>query len=392
MRVLLVGNYTPIGQQSMARFAKMLRKGLEEAGCEVRIVQAPVVLGWLAFGSHGLAKWLGYLDQLVLFPHRLRLAVEWADVVHICDQGNAVYLPYLGGRPHVVTCHDLIAIRSGLGETPEHRTRLTGRLLLSWILARLQRAQRVVCVSEQTRQDLLRVAGLPPARTGVVHNALNYPYRPMAQDEAVARLKTLGLKPERPFLLHVGGNQWYKNREGLLRIFRAFTALPGFGDYKLVLAGKPWTPSMRQYISQAELARQVVELISISNEDLRALYSCAKALVFPSLYEGFGWPIIEAQACGCPVFTTDRAPMTEVGGRGTRCFDPADEMGTARIIARGIADREALRARGFENMRRFSPKVMVSGYLAAYRQVLAETGAGRMKSAPAGAQRSREAE
>ena len=200
----------------------------------------------------------------------------------------------------------------------------------------------------------------------------------MKEVEAVWRLQRLRLADSRPFLLHVGGNEWYKNREGLLRIFNVLRALPGCEAYRLVTVGEPWTVPMREYVSQVGLQDRVAELTDVSNDDLRALYSTAVALIFPSLCEGFGWPIIEAQACGCPVFATGRPPMREVGGSAAAYFDPLDELSAARTIAEGLKDKERLAKRGPENAARFSTDAMVRGYLEAYRTVLAG-----MTSAPA---------
>jgi glycosyltransferase involved in cell wall biosynthesis len=219
---------------------------------------------------------------------------------------------------------------------------------------------------------LVRFGGLPADRTSVVPIALNYPYRPMDQPDASLHLDRLGLADARPFLLHVGGNSWHKNRVGVLRIFKEIVSAPERAGLRLVIAGKPWTSSMHDYVRQAGMEERVVELANVSNEELRALYSAAEALLFPSLYEGFGWPIIEAQACGCPVFTSDRLPMTEVAGRGAVYFDPTDELGAARIVAAHLADLGGIRILGAENAKRFSRDAMLAGYLEAYRKVAAE--------------------
>ena len=373
MRILLLGNYAHSHQQSMQRFAALLERVLTEAGHEVRLLRPETVLGRLMPGEAGLGKWLKYVDQFVLFPPCLKRAVGWADVVHICDQANAVYVPRLRNKPHVVTCHDVLAIRSARGDIPQNSTRWSGRIFQRWILRGLKQAQRVTCVSEQTRVELLRVTGLSSDRVAVVANALNYPYRPMSEGEALQHLQRLGLERRRPFLLHVGGNEWYKNREGLLRIFNALRAISGSKDYRLVMVGPPWTAPMRNYVEQAGLRDHVTACTNIANEDLRALYATAEALIFPSLYEGFGWPIIEAQACGCPVFTTGRPPMTEAGGSAAAYFDPLDERAAARTIAEGLEDRHKMVEGGIENAARFSTEAMVHGYLAAYQAVIAET-------------------
>jgi glycosyltransferase involved in cell wall biosynthesis len=372
MKVLLIGNYENNNQESMQRFVELLRHGLAEAGFEVHRIQPEPGMGRLKRGKSGLGKWLGYFDRFVLFPPRLWRLVQWADVVHICDQANSVYVPWLKGKPNVITCHDMLAIRSALGEIPQNLTRWSGRVFQRWILRGLKQAQRVVCVSEQTRVEFLRVVNLPQERVTVTPNALNYRFHPMELEEAKEHLCVLGLADERPFLLHVGGNEWYKNREGALRIFHHLVKLPGYEQHRFVMAGKPWTMRMRNYVEEKGLVGRIKELVEVSNERLRALYSMAEALIFPSLQEGFGWPIIEAQACGCLVVTSDRPPMTDVGGDAAVYIDPADEAGAASHIAEGLKkNRQTIRKSGFMNAARFSNEVMIAGYIEAYQSVMA---------------------
>lgn len=368
MKVLLLGNYDNLRQQSMQRFAEMLRAGLTAAGHEVRLVRPPVWLGRLRRSETGLGKWIGYIDRFLLYPPLLRRQIRLADVVHICDQANAVYVPQLRGKPHLVTCHDMLAIRAALGQIPESRVGWTGRLYQRWILRGLRRMQAIACVSAQTSEELRRVAGVPEGRIAIVPNALNYPYRPMPAAEAEAHLRALGLSEARPFFLHVGGNQWYKNRPGVLRLFAELVKHPDYRLHRLIMAGKPWTDEMRQLAASLNLHDRVIERVEVSNEQLRALYSSAEALLFPSLQEGFGWPIAEAQACGCPVVTTARAPMTEVGGSAAIYIDPDDPAGAAGEIASGLSERERWRQAGLSNARRFSTEAMVDGYLRCYAQ------------------------
>lgn len=370
MKILLVGNYSNNKQQSMQRFSEMLAQGLTNAGHSVRVVGPPAVLGKLKPTAEGVGKWLGYVDQFGLFPIQLRKAIAWADVVHICDQANAVHVSHLKDKPYVVTCHDMLAIRSALGEIEAHSTRWTGQVLQQWILSGLKKTQYAVCVSEATKGDLLRIAGLDSDRVAVVPNALNYPYRPMKRADARDRLVRIGIANDKRYLLHVGGNQWYKNREGVLRIFHEFVKMDGCQHYLLIMAGKPWTSRMHDYVRNAGLEGKVLELTEVSNEDLRALYSSAEALIFPSLCEGFGWPIIEAQACGCPVFTTNRPPMNEVGGQGAVYFDPSEIPSAARTIALELRNTEKIRKAGLENVNRFTMERMIDGYLKAYEYVL----------------------
>lgn len=375
MKILLIGNYVNNRQQSMQRFARLMHDSLRETGQEVRLLQPPSIFGRLKPGETGISKWLGYVDRFLLFRISLWRVAAWAEVVHICDQANAVYAPWLDGKAHIVTCHDMLAIRSALSEVPENPTSWSGRVYQRWVLSGLRRAQHVACGSHQTRKELIRVTGLPPERTSVATYALNYPYYPMPPEEALPRLQALGLSDKRPFFLHVGGNQWYKNRLGVLRIFAELVQNRDYQGHHMVMAGKPWTAKMRQLVHDLHLEKQVVELVEVSNKDLHALYSRAEGLIFPSLAEGFGWPVIEAQACGCPVFASERSPIPEVGGAGAVYFDPEDEAGAARVIIQALTKRERLRVAGSQNAARYSVAAMMCAYLEAYRRVLKERSA-----------------
>jgi glycosyltransferase involved in cell wall biosynthesis len=195
----------------------------------------------------------------------------------------------------------------------------------------------------------------------------------MAPAEAGRRLLALGVDPGRPYLLHVGGNQWYKNRLGVLRIFEAFCRDPRSEHLALVMAGKPFTEALMDFVRAHGLGERVITPGAVYEEDLRALYSRARALLFPSLHEGFGWPVIEAQACGCPVFASNRPPLTEIGGDAAIPIDPEDPSAAAALIAQRLADPDALsdvRQHGRRNAARFSAKAMAAGYLEAYRRAM----------------------
>ena len=369
MKVLLVGNYANDEQESMQRFANLLSTGLSKAGHEVWLLRPTPVVGRIKPAIHGVGKWCGYVDKFVFFPKELKIAAEWADIVHICDHSNAFYVKYLPSRPHIVTCHDLLAISSALDEIPGNRASWTGQQLQKMILDGLRRARHVICVSEATRGELIRLTGLPEHKVSLIYNGLNYSYTPSSKRDRIMR--TGDVETNRPFFLHVGGNQWYKNRLGVLKIFSHLQRWSSARTAKLVMVGKPWTDEMREFVSLNALGDQVIELTSITNEDLQVLYSSATALLFPSLREGFGWPIVEAQACGCPVFTSNRVPMTEIGGNAAIYLDPADVAGAAAVIANSLDYIPQLRQAGLENAKRFSSAAMISAHSSLYRRQVA---------------------
>jgi glycosyltransferase involved in cell wall biosynthesis len=138
---------------------------------------------------------------------------------------------------------------------------------------------------------------------------------------------------------------------------------------QLVMAGKPWTEAMRQFVTERNLQDEVVELLNLENEQLRALYSRAKALLFPSLYEGFGLPVIEAQACGCPVFTSNRAPLTESVVTRLSTLIRAARAG-AQIVADHWGATDRMSTAGLENVKRFSTQKMIDEYIQVYEHIL----------------------
>ena len=384
LNILLLANYRNDRQESMLRFADLLELELRKAGAKVEVIRPEPYFGRIKRSGTGLGKWLGYLDKFLIFPfaliHKVRRMRGGNFVVHICDHSNAFYTRWLQETPHLVTCNDLLAIRSAHGEFPGHTTGFTGKRLQGWICSGLVRAMRITCVSQATMQDLLRLPGISPEKVDVTYLGLNHPYAPMPGVEALAKVKKL-LVGDGPYLLHVGGNQWYKNRTGVLGIHAALGE--SAKAPKLVMVGPAFDREMNEFMKRhPKAAANVISLMDVDNETLRALYSAAELVLFPSLEEGFGWPIVEAQACGCRVATTQKAPMTEAGGDAA-FYLPEREFGcgisewaegaagvVASALAQGDAERAEMIAKGLENAKRFDAAAMVQRYLAIYSELL----------------------
>lgn len=374
MNILLIGNLPEDGQESMQRFTGLLHTGLQARGHHVTVLTPTLRLA--RFGPRyrygGLPKYLGYFDKFVLFPRQLRRQVRIArpDVVHLTDQAGAVYASALRGLPVLATCHDLLQIRAARGEIPQQAVGRIGRRYQAWILACLARLPHLACVSNRTRADVLRLTGLPPARVSVVPNALNHPYQPLAPAAARELLAGLDARLFAPpgFILQVGGGHWYKNRAGLLSIYQRLTQLLAPVP-ALVMVGPPLAAGDAALAETLGVHRHIVSLASVTNPQLAALYNLAEALVFPSWEEGFGWPVAEAQACGCPVFATDRAPMTEVGGGSSVYFDPSSPARAAATIAAAWPGRNARRSLALTEARRWQPALMLDAYESVYRQL-----------------------
>ena len=379
MKILLIANFLPDRQRSMQRFAVMLRDGLRAHGHKVRVIHPRPVLSrklrirvLTQSQKSFISKWLAYLDKFILFPRTLRRAVKWADVVHVCDHSNAMYVADLGGKPHLVTCHDLLAVRGALGENTDCPATLTGKILQHWILRSLRRASMVVCVSSATRADLLRLAGKQMEdRSCVVMPGVTPSMHPLTSEEAVRRLAEVPMAPgSRPFLLNVGSNLSRKNRDGTLRIFKKISRQ---FDCDLVFAGDPLSPELKQLKSDIGLNGNVLEVPHPSDATLEALYSHAFALLYPTKFEGFGWPAIEAQTCGCPVVASQSTSIPEVVGESALLRAPEDEEGFANAVLTLTDDdlRRQFITRGLENVKRFTVERMANDYIRIYQELCA---------------------
>ncbi len=361
----------------MLRFEQMVASGLTAKGHRVSTISPKPFFSrpTRSYRYSGWRKYLGYIDKFILFPFTLRRKVKslCPDVIHIIDHANSVYARRLSRCQVLVTCHDLLSIQLALGQLKGPRPGILGRVFQQWILRNLRRAPLVVCVSTKTQHDLIQLTGRSRDRTPVILNGLNFPFQRQSAEQAYVSLEGLEKRSNLAatirggFLLNIGGTQWYKNRRGLLDIYAALRPrLPNAPA--LILVGKELTSELKSHLTSLGLQTSVFELGPVSNNELEALYSLADGLIFPSLAEGFGWPIAEAHACGCPVFTSNRAPLTEVGGTNAVYFDPTDPEGAAQTIVDAWPQREKLHAGGLQHASQWSADRMISQYENVYRQ------------------------
>jgi glycosyltransferase involved in cell wall biosynthesis len=376
MKVLLIGNYAPDRQQSMLRFEAMLHRELSRRGAEVRTIRsepAPALSLLDRIGPNAIRKWRGYFDKYLLFPRHLTEVLRKIDpstVIHVVDHSNSVYLSAHQNVPWIVTCHDLLAVRGALGEEPSCPATAFGRQLQRRIVRGLERAFGIAAVSDATLRDVERLVAAPASqRRRTIPLGFGYPYRRQDTASALRALTRLDSVPwHRPFLLHVGSNLARKNKPAIIRILRRIAdRWPG----NLVFCGAPLTPELARLAENADISHRVFSVVDLSEAELESVYSLAHALVYPSICEGFGWPVIEAQACGCPVICSDRTSLPEVAGEGALVFALADELGMADAIVsmENSETRQALLGRAERNVRRFSAGRMIDEYCELYSQV-----------------------
>ncbi len=370
--VLLIGNYVADQQQSMQRFGTMMLEGLRAAGVPAEMIRPEPFFGRIRLAGSFAAKWFAYIDKFLLFPRTLRAKLQAApSIIHICDHSNAMYAASAGRIPVVVTCHDLLAVRGALGDATDTPASFTGKRLQRWILAGLRRASAIACVSQATCDDAKRLVrqNSHSPRLEVIPLGLSYPYRRLERSEARERLARLpGLNAGLPFVLHVGSNLRRKNRAAILRIFAKSRAQ---WNGQLIFVGDRLNKELTDEAQTLGISERIVQLGHRESEELETLYNCATAFLFPSRFEGFGWPIIEAQACGCPVVCSSAGPMAEIAGAGAFLRKPEDEEGFARDLLCLTSPEEYAHwsAAALENAKRFRTEKMIAGYCELYRSL-----------------------
>jgi glycosyltransferase involved in cell wall biosynthesis len=358
--------------------------GMEVAARELipaLLAEAPTGMRFTAFinreaAAAGEGPW-GELLPAVTVPVNARNRVQWV-------LGEQVLLPRLSARAgvdllhslastapvwgrfrRVVTVHDLIYARF-----PEAHAGIRDRGMKVLVPGATRRSDRVIADSQSTREDLMGLLGVPSERIDVVPLGLGTVQRDVPLPESDVRAR-FGLG-ERPVVLSLSAKRPHKN---LLALIGALARLPSEGRPVLVLPGYPTAheAELRARVSELDLAADVRFPAWVSAGELEGLWAIAEAFVFPSLYEGFGLPVLEAMARGVPVACSNASSLPEVADDAALLFDPREESAIASALQRLLDDpalAKSLRARGLARAREFSWERTARLTLDSYARVL----------------------
>jgi glycosyltransferase involved in cell wall biosynthesis len=281
-------------------------------------------------------------------------------------------LPYLR-RPTVLTVHDLIFERY-----PEHHTR-RNRLFLKAAMPLFTRtASAIIAVSEQTKRDVTSLYGIPDEKVQVIYQGIDPLFAPSPASEVVRVRRRYSPaadeQPYRPYLLMVGTLEPRKNHAvAMYALARLKTA--GFPHRLLVVGGEGWLfAPVLALVDRLGLAADVSFAGYVPFADLPALYSGADCLLAPSLYEGFGFPVAEAMACGAPVVCSNSSSLPEVAGDAALLVPPTDDAALASALTRVLSEpglAASLRIRGQQQAARFCWEACAAATVALYQQLAA---------------------
>jgi glycosyltransferase involved in cell wall biosynthesis len=308
-----------------------------------------------------MAVWLGHV--LGVGFNRL---MPGAELFHATEH----LLPPLHGVPTVLTVHDMIFKRF-----PEHQKRLNYWYLNATMPLYCRRAGAIITVSQSSKRDIVADYGIQPDKITVIYEAASPEFRPASPKALDEARRKYGL-PER-FLIHVGTIEPRKN---LTRLVEALQCLreEDLMVPLLVVGGKGWLfDDFFRRLEELQVADAVHFSGYVPAADLPVLYSAATAAAIPSVYEGFGLPVLEAMSCGTPVIASSTSSLPELGGSAARYFDPYDVRDMAGCIRRVWSSeglRNEMRREGLEQAARFSWQRAARETWDVYRRLLERGG------------------
>jgi glycosyltransferase involved in cell wall biosynthesis len=347
---------------STMRFASELEAGF--AGTDVSVRHDyPATFPLARFLRLGRVD--SFVQRSLVHPRALRNAR--ADVFHILDHSHAGTASALPAHRTVVTCHDLVLLATPRADLPMWERRAVERFRRQ--VRTMARVAAVACVSEATKRDVLRFTDVRPERIRVIPNGVAAQFHPISPPERETARRRLGVRA-RFVLLHVSSGGFYKNVRATLQTVSTLRAAGT--DVALIRVGAPLGRDMRELADRTGIAPYVEELGHPTDSELVSIYGAADALIFPSLREGFGLPVLEAMACGTPVVTSDIDALNELLDGAGLTAPPHDTQALAAAVdqvltAPGVAER--LRAAGLARAELFSWQRVIDDYRRLYTDV-----------------------
>lgn len=363
--------FTGLGELSVEIITRQFIEALlQAAGTRLNIeVHRPPNLCRERFGETPVGRAAFYFEVGLLYGVYAR--GKQGDINHVMDNRYAHLVHFLDARRTVVTSH---------GGTPQAFHRLLGvpyRFQLrffEWATQGMLKARNIFIVSSYSRNELLRDYAVNPDKVIVLYPGVAPYFRPASPRQRKETRHSLKLSDEAFVLLHVGHSGPRKNIEVVLRalpLLRARVKKP----FTLLHVGEDFTPAQKQLIKELEIAEMTCALPAVPHESLPPFYHAADLFVFPSWYEGFGMPLIEAMASGLPVVCSDYEPFHEVAGETALFFPSADPVGLADVVESVLNSTELsqqLIKRGLERAAPFSWHSYAARVLEIYHKIAYE--------------------
>ncbi|MFV0445248.1 MAG: glycosyltransferase family 4 protein [Planctomycetaceae bacterium] len=348
--------YSLQSRGGISNYFSQLVPRLADRGVGVTVLTDQVIRGTIPSSSGVVQRRWFPLGSRVWsrLPQSWQVPAEEMGVRHWCrkiDRTDAAVLhtsyftsPPLRRAPLVVTVYDMIyeLFPELFNRDADERFRQQKRRCV-------EAATRIIAISNSAKRDVCELCDIDPDRVDVT---------PLGVDVAYWRSRAMGIhqevttKLQRPYLLYVGTRFSYKN---FRRFVEAYDRSPLSADFDIVAAGCPWSPEEQEFLGHLGAAARVRNVVSPTDEELAMLYEGATAFIYPSLYEGFGLPLLEAMACGTPVVASNAGSIVEVAADAADYFDPNDSDSMTAAISRAVepARSQELRSRGEKRVGQF---------------------------------------
>lgn len=369
--VVLFRDFLNDNRVSMEIYADQLENALKPFSKNFINIKSytPVISKWLSKCNLPFGISMRY-DRYFSYPNQAKK--NQGKINHIIDQSYAHLLNKINSKQTIITVHDLIPLLAWKGVIPGLKYPHFP-FLYKLSISSLNKARAIIAISNSTKEDLITYCGLDARNIKVIHAGVDKRFSPFSNEKKKLVRNIFGLHAKHTYFILIVGFQSYKN---ILTSFQVVSKLQDILKANIQLV---WLGSNKdmctEYSKRVNLNNNVISLSNLGIDRLVELYNGVDCLLFPSLYEGFGSPPLEAMACGTPVVTSNVASIPEVVGDAAIMLPPSDVDGLVEAV-KNILENESLRndyiKRGYANAKRFTWDGSASKVFSLYQEILNE--------------------
>ncbi len=301
------------------------------------------------------SKIIDLINRYLYYPYQAKGIV--GDIYHIIDHGNSLLVKFIDKNKVVITCHDVIPYLMAKGYFKGIKKPPLALKIFNISMKYLRRARYIFADSENTRKDLIEGLNVESSKLIAIKLASFYPFKKATKRERQVYRNEIGVDSKTLVILHVGEIFFYKNHERILKVLSKLTDKLGSDRWIFYRIGRKYPGNFIVRNFGERNIEKIREVGTLSYEELGKYYNAADVLFFPSLYEGFGMPVLEAMQCGLPVITSEYGSLKEVGGDAVKYVDPYNIENMLGILFSVLKDnnlREEMRQKGFAQAEHFS--------------------------------------